>query len=94
MFNSDELNTPIQDFLNEQVTTSTVRITKKSKLSQQAGAVAIRLAKEANDPSYRLYKKYREMYLNAKKKIVTKYGRKAYREVRKNLTVKKPVKVL
>ena len=94
MFKDELLNTPIQDFLNEQMSTSTVRITKQSKLSQQSGAVAIRLAKEANDPAYRLYKKYREMYMKAKKKIITKYGRKAYREVRKNLTTKKPVKVL
>jgi len=81
----DLLNTPIQDFLNEGVTSSTVRITKKSKWSQQSGATAIRMAKEKNDPAYELYKKYRELYLKAKKKIIIKYGRKAYREVRKNM---------
>ena len=86
MFREDKLNTPIQDFLDEVATTSTVRITKKSKISQQAGAVAIRMAKEKNDSQYRLYKKYRDLYIKAKKKIIAKYGRKAYREVMSSMS--------
>lgn len=92
MFEDDKLNTPIQDFLDEVATTSTVRITKKAKISQQAGAVAIRMAKEKNDSEYRLYKKYRDLYMKSKKKIMAKYERKAYREVMMGMSGSKTTK--
>lgn len=74
----------LDDTLNE-VGTTTVRVTKKTKINQHAGISAMRLARDSGDPLYTRYRKYKEMYLALKNKILTKYARRAIRIARKEL---------
>jgi len=60
-----------------QVATSTTRITKQAKLARLGAALAIRLAKEANDPLYRKYKKFKDKWKEYRLRIVKKYRNKA-----------------
>jgi len=71
-------------FLSE-LTASTTKVTKRTKLKQQAGVQALRIAKEKNDPLYKKYKRYNTMRLEIKKKLMDKYSRKGMQYVRKNL---------
>ena len=78
----------LQEFLDDnlnEVGTTTVRITKKTKIRQQSGISAMRLARDAGDPMYRRYKKYKKLYLDTRKKILSKWGRKGRREARRML---------
>lgn len=78
----------IQEFLNNnlnEVATTTVRVTKRTKVRQQTGISAMRLARDAGDPLYRKYRRYKEMYLEVRRKILNKYGRRGRRLARKML---------
>lgn len=53
--------------------------TKTSKLNQATKAACLRLAKQAGDPNYDKYRKYRLLMFEAREKIYTKYESKATR---------------
>ena len=65
---------------------SIVKMDKERKIKMLVGQVAIRIAKEKGDPLYDKYKKYRELYLETKRKIIEKYANKAKQVVRKYIT--------
>ena len=51
----------LQEFLDDnlnEVGTTTVRVTKRTKIRQQTGISAMRLARDTGDPLYRRYKRY------------------------------------
>ena len=89
---TEDTKNVVQDFLDEkddsvltEVGASTVRVSKQTKRQQQAGAAALRLAKDANDPIYKKFIKYRTMMLDSKKKLMKKYGRKGMRAARQSM---------
>ena len=57
--------------------TSTARITKQAKLARKGAALALRIAKEANDPMYAKYKKFKDKYKQYRMKLLQKYKNKA-----------------
>ena len=65
--------------------TSMVKMDKQRKIKMAIARVAVQLAKEKGDPLYDKYQKYRQLYLEAKAKIVEKYGPKATQVVRQSL---------
>lgn len=75
----------LQEFLDEGVGNSTVRVTKITKRSQQAGAEAMRMAQKINAPEYQKYVKFRKLMLDAKQKIMRKYARKAMTIVKQKM---------
>jgi len=56
--------------------------TPKEKLKRAAGKKAIQIAKENNDPVYKMYKKHRRLYLIAKLRLIRKNLPKAMSLVR------------
>ena len=71
----------IDQLLNE-ISASTIKISKKKKLHMLAGLSSVRIAKKKQDPLYKKYHKYRNIALALKRKLMKKYrsrGRKAAR---------------
>lgn len=62
---------------------------KAAKLQAAAGAMAVKMAKSANDPIYKKFKMFRDKFYGAKKIIQTKYGKRAMMVVRKSATSSK-----
>ena len=60
-----------------QVATSTTRITKQAKLARLGASIAIKMAKDNNDPLYRKYKKFKDKWKEYRLRIVRKYRNKA-----------------
>ena len=56
---------------------------KQANFNRIAKRTAIRMAMLAGDPLYTTYRKYRELLLDTREKIYTKYGSKAKVEARK-----------
>lgn len=56
---------------------SMVKRTRQAKLQAMAGALAIQIAKERQDPLYKKFKRFRDKYWSMKRRIKTKYGQKA-----------------
>lgn len=56
---------------------------KSANFNRIQRRTAIRLAMKANDPLYRKYKKYRDLFIEARNGIYQKYGAKAKTESRK-----------
>lgn len=65
---------------------SVVKRTREAKLKAAAGALAIQIAKERNDPLYRKFKKFRDRFWTMKNKIKSKYGQKAMVQARKSMS--------
>ena len=63
-----------------------IRRTKDQKISAAAGAVAVQLAKQHNDPMYYKLRKYRQLMLKAREAIMDKYKEKALTIVRQRMT--------
>lgn len=74
----------LDELLNE-VGTSTVRVTRKKKLKMLSGLSSVRVAKKKDDPLYKKYKRYREMALKAKRKLMKKYSSRGKSIARKAL---------
>lgn len=71
----------VTDLLNE-ISASTVKVSKRTKMHMLTGLSSVRIAKKKNDPVYKKYHKYRNMALMLKRKLMKKYksrGRKAAR---------------
>ncbi len=58
-------------------TTSIKRITKQSKLKLLIGKLAVKIAKEKNDPLAKKYDRTRKKYFDIKDKLNIKYGKQA-----------------
>ena len=67
----------LQNFLDEVVSTSNVKVSKRDKIDRLQGSKSMQLAKEKNDPVYKKYVKYNKKRIALKKKIMSKYGTKA-----------------
>lgn len=78
----EDFESEIQAILNE-VSSSTVRMTKRRKIKAAAGLASLRLAKKKKDAQYEKYKKHRQRALAAKKKIMNRYRSKGMRSARK-----------
>jgi len=59
---------------------------KESILAGAANSLAMKLAKQANDPLYDEYQKCKEKLEQLRMKIRQKYGRKALTVIKKNAT--------
>ena len=66
-----------------EATKNIVRLNKFAGLSREEAKAELMLAKRANDPAYKLYKKYRKLMKDQKLKIHQKYGTRAKSEARK-----------
>lgn len=80
----DEISQQIDDLLQE-VSASTVRMSKRRKIRAAAGLASLRAAKKRNDPAYDKYKKFRKRALAAKKKLMKRYGSRGMRSARKSM---------
>lgn len=58
--------------------------TPKEKLKRAAGKKSIQIAKDGNDPLYKMYQKHRRLYLIAKLRIIRKNLPKAMSIVRQH----------
>ena len=66
-------------------TTSVVRRTKQAKLNALIGTMAIKLAKEANDPLYARFVRARSLWKRLQEQIIKKYRAKATKMAREAL---------
>jgi len=64
---------------------SVIKRTREQKVSAAAGAVAVQLAKQNNDPMYVKLVKYKHLMLEARAKIMQKWYNKAKVIVRSRL---------
>ncbi len=64
-------------------TISLKKFGKQEKLKLLAGKVAVKLAKEQNDPLLTKYNKFRKKYFDIKKQIQKKYGVRAMQAAKK-----------
>lgn len=55
-------------------TSSTVRVGKAQKLNMMGAGMAIRIAKEKNDPMFKKYEKLKHAYMKLKVILIKKYG--------------------
>lgn len=69
-----------------EVRASLVRVGKKTKINQQSGISAMRIARERNDPLYDRYLRYKELYYTTRQKILDKYQSRGLRAARKMLS--------
>jgi len=69
----------------EEIGSSMVKVTKKTKRQRFAGSMAMKIAKDRNDGSYKMYQKHRTLMLKFKSKIMQKYGKKALSQARKTM---------
>ncbi len=72
-----------EEFINERLAASTVKITRVSKLKSQAGGQAFKIAKANNDPIFLRYQKYRTIMLGLKKRLVRKYAKRGLAKARR-----------
>ena len=63
-----------------------VKFSKRDTFDKVAARAAIRLAEKANDPEYKKYKKYRDLWRQSRDKIYKKYMTKARSEAKKVLS--------
>ena len=57
-------------------------ITKEQKQKALIAAMAIKIAKQLNDPMYNQYKTYRDKYLELKAALIAKYAPMAIRALK------------
>ena len=69
----------------EEVGTSTVRVSKRTKRNMQAGVSAMRIANKKNDPLYKRYMYFRKKTLELKKKLMKKYRRRGPAQARRSM---------
>ena len=62
-----------------------IKRTKDQKISAAAGAVAVQIAKQHDDPMYYKLKKYKTLMLQARAAIMDKYKEKAMVVVRQRM---------
>lgn len=62
-----------------------VRLNKTANLNRETTLAAIRLARKANSPEYKKYRKYRDLFLEAREAIMQKFGAKAKTEAKKTI---------
>lgn len=78
------MSNPIDDVLNE-ITTTTMRRTKKSKRAAYAGSSAMTMARARKDSLYTRYVKYNKLRKELKIKINQKYGSRAKIHAKKRM---------
>ena len=66
--------------LEEAFTMSMVQRSREAKINAAVGAIAVSMAKKANDPLYFKLVKYRKLWKETKNRIVAKYGARAYQQ--------------
>jgi len=54
--------------------TSTIKRNRQQKYSALGANFAINMAQQRNDPLYKKYKRYRDLFIDNKRKIIDKYG--------------------
>lgn len=64
--------------------TTISKSTRGGKFSRLSGAMAIKMARENNDPMYKKMKKSKDRYLEYKDKLRQKYGQKGKQMARKS----------
>lgn len=70
------------NMINES-STSMIRRTRSDKLTTLAANMAIRIAKDRQDPLYKKYKRFRDLFWTAKKMLVKRYGARGMMVARK-----------
>ena len=71
--------------IQERVGMSTIRRTRRAKISAAAGKKAITLAKKKNDPALRKYLRLRSLAMAQKRKLQRKFRRKALSMARRSM---------
>lgn len=71
------------DMATEAAKKIVVKDWKQASLNRIAKRTAIRMAMVNGDPMYTKYKKYRDLLIETREKIYTKYGSKALKEAKK-----------
>jgi hypothetical protein len=70
--------TPLNDYLNflneDKKSSSTMRVSRQSKLNREIGKLSVRKAKQKDDPLYRKMMYYKELYLGLKAQLMKKYS--------------------
>lgn len=62
--------------------TSVINRSRNQKYGALGASFAINMAKKNNDPLYKKYKRYRDMFIDQKKKIIEKYGSRGRMQAR------------
>lgn len=63
--------------------TSTSRLSRQSKLLRLGGALAVKAARDANDPDVKKMKKYKDLWKKYRDKVNRKYGTRGMIAARK-----------
>lgn len=69
---------------------SVIRRSRAVKMQALANRLAVSIAKEKGDPSYKKYKLYRDKFIDAKKMLGRKYKSVAMRQARAAIAGKNP----
>lgn len=76
----------IDEFLQEaKAKSKMVKVSKMAQIDRQAGAEAMRMAKNKKDPLYDKYTKWNKKRKELKAKIKKKYGMRAKKAVKKTM---------
>lgn len=68
---------------------SITKRTREAKIAAGSASLAMKLAKDNNDTLYKKSQRFKKLFIEAKKAVMTKYGKRARSEYIKNINTKK-----
>jgi hypothetical protein len=84
MINNNILNNYIENLIKQEAKkTSRRTVSRKEKIKRVTSNLAIKKAKDENDPLYKQYKRHKDIYKKLQTKIVNKYAPKVRSKARR-----------